>query len=359
MAAYQRNNGMLTLVFIIAVIVMVVPDRSAADDSSRYEQNEQREFQEPRTVHVFYENIVHFTPDDSSCYDTPLVKARDNGRVILRTLNIDKSESSVDVIAHLRVRPIPKDERNMHDRWDRAGNIRLARQNVDGKQIAPDIEVVKFITAYGGETSFDVDITHLVSLLQGPCTFKGFVDTWVTPAWKIDFSIEFRPVPDPGAPVWVEGVLYEESMSEELLREKPQTVEITIPTEIGRVVMHYLSSGHCTDGRGADEFESKDNVITIDGKEVHRFKPWRDDCLRFRTINPYCARWADGSWSSDYSRSGWCPGDKVLPIAIDLSEYLTPGKHTIEFNIENVRPRDDDDHLGYWRVSSHLLGWRK
>jgi hypothetical protein len=359
MAACHRNSGLWTLVFITAMIVTAVPDRSAADDSSSSDRNEQREHREPRTVHVFYENIVHFTPGDSSCYDTPLVKARDNGRVILRTLNIDKPEGPVEVIAHLRVAPIPKDERNMHDRWDRAGNIRLASQDADGTQHAPDIEVVKFITAYGGATSFDVDITHLVSLIQGPCTFKGFVDTWVTPAWKIDFSIEFRPVPDPDAPVWVEGVLYEDGMSEESLRAGPQTVEVTIPGEVGRVVMHYLSTGHCTDGSGADEFESKDNVITVDGTEVYRFKPWRDDCLRFRTINPYCARWADGSWSSDYSRSGWCPGDKVLPVTIDLTRHLTPGKHTIGFNIENVRPRDDDDHLGYWRVSSHLLGWRK
>ena len=35
------------------------------------------------------------------------------------------------------------------------------------------------------------------------------------------------------------------------------------------------------------------------------------------------------------------------------------GPDTIEFNIEDVRPRNEDDHLGYWRVSSHLLGWRK
>jgi hypothetical protein len=123
--------------------------------------------------------------------------------------------------------------------------------------------------------------------------------------------------------------------------------------------MHYLSSGHCTDGRADDEFITKDNVITIDGNEVYRFRPWRDDCLRFRTINPYCRRWSDGSWSSDYSRSGWCPGDLVTPVEIDLTEYLSPGRHAIGFRVEEIRPKGEDDHLGYWRVSGYLLGWER
>ncbi|UCH83323.1 MAG: hypothetical protein JSW50_12800 [Candidatus Latescibacterota bacterium] len=329
---------------VVFVVLTATTGLCEPTDTTRYE---------PKTVHVFYENVIHFSPDDSSAYATPLVTAQDNGRVIVRKLKIDKPEGPVAVVAHLRLRPIPKDERTMYDRWDRAGNVRLSSPG------GPDIEVVKFITAYGGETSYEIDITHLVSRLNGWCTFKGFVDTWVSPAWKMDFSIEFRPVPDPDAPAWVEGVLYEESVSEESLRDGPKTVDVTIPEGMSRVVMHYLSTGHCTDGRGADEFQSKDNVIWVGGKEVYRFKPWRDDCLRFRTINPYCARWADGSWSSDYSRSGWCPGDEVLPVAIDLTDILTPGRHTIGFAIENVRPRGEDNHLGYWRVSSHLLGWKE
>ena len=70
---------------------------------------------------------------------------------------------------------------------------------------------------------------------------------------------------------------------------------------------------------------SKANVISVDGVVVARFHPWRDDCRRFRDRNPYCARWTDGSWSSDYGRSGWCPGK--------------------------------DGHYGYWRLSAHLVGW--
>ena len=111
-----------------------------------------------------------------------------------------------------------------------------------------------------------------------------------------------------------------------------------------------------TDGTGADEFESKDNVILVNGQEVHRYKPWREDCKSTRGINPYCRRWYEGSWSADFSRSGWCPGLEVLPEEIDATEALTPGDHTVGFRVDNVRPRVDDHH-GYWRVSAYLVGW--
>ena len=32
---------------------------------------------DPVTVHVFWDDVIHFTPDDSSRYDTPTVTATD------------------------------------------------------------------------------------------------------------------------------------------------------------------------------------------------------------------------------------------------------------------------------------------
>lgn len=306
---------------------------------------------DPVTIHIFYENVIHFAPDDSSRYDTEVVRALDKGRVISRTLEVEPPGYPAKIVARVTTTPIPKDEQSVHDKWDRAGNVRLQRDGM------ADVEVVKFVTAYGGVTTHEVDVTHLAPLLDGSCTFLGFVDTWSSPGWTMDFSLTWKPVSDSSSPQWVLPLLYEESLTDEDLRDGPILVEVGVPKGMQRVVLNYLVSGHCTDGRDADEFVSKDNVVTVDGKEVHRYRPWRDDCIQFRTINPYCRRWSDGSWSSDYSRSGWCPGDWVPPHAIDLSEALTPGEHVIGFRIENIRPKDDDGHFGYWRVSGHLLGW--
>jgi hypothetical protein len=313
---------------------------------------------EPITLQVFRGNDIHFLPANPDTYATAEVRSEDNGRVIARSVDLDTLARPVRITACVTIHPIPKDETTVHDPWDRAGNVRLSKPGM------ADVEIVKFVTAYGGLTEHTVDVSHLAPLLEGPVEFRGFIDTWVSPAWKMDFRLTFEPAPEPGHPGetnrnpdWAFGLVYEQNVTEELLRDGPLAIEVEVPETIGRVVLHYLVSGHCTDGRDDDEFVSKDNVISVDGIVVHRYKPWRDDCRRFREINPYTRRWTDGYWSSDYSRSGWCPGDWVPPLALDLSDHLTPGKHVVTVNVEDVRPKDDDGHLGYWRVSSHLVGW--
>jgi hypothetical protein len=306
-----------------------------------------------RVLDLFRDNVVHFTPDEPDLYDTPTVTHADKGRLIETYRELSAFDHPVRVLAHVTTRPIPKDIQEVYDKWDRAGNVRLSKPGM------PDVEIVKFITAYGGESSHVVDVTHLAPLLTGPCTFKGFVDTWVSPGWKMDFWLTFERARKSQAPAWVRPLLYEESVTAELMAGGPREVTVDVPPRLRRFVLDVLVSGHCTDGVDADEFVTKDNVITVDGKEIARLRPWRDDCRRFRAENPYCRRWSDGSWSSDYSRSGWCPSDVVEPIAIDVSEALTPGEHVLGFAIENIRPKDEDGNFGYWRLSGTLLGYTR
>lgn len=308
----------------------------------------------PMELHILIDAGIHFSQEDPGRFETEGLAAEDNGRVVVRTLDVDLPGAPTKIEAVVRTKPVPKDELSVHDPWDRAGNVRLAVPGL------PDVEIVKFVTAYGGATEHVVDVTHLATLIRGRPTFKGFVDTWMSPGWKMDFTLRFSFEGEPHAPVpdWALPVLYEESVTAARLRDGGLSVPVEIPEGTSRVIMHYLVSGHCTDGTDADEFVSKDNVVTIDGVEVARWKPWRDDCLRFRAENPYTRRWSDGTWSSDYSRSGWCPGDWVPATEIDLTASLTPGRHTIVVNVEDVRPADEDGHFGYWRISGTLLGWR-
>ncbi len=303
-----------------------------------------------QSVVVFSDNMIHFTPDDTSKYDSDSVISRDRGRVMARRVNLPHFNGPVSITGHLVIKPIPKDELEMYDRWDRAGNIRL---EIPG---APDIELIKFMTAYGGRTEYEVDLSYLATLLAGERVIKGFIDTWVTPAWKVDLTLTYSPDTTAINADWAHGLMFVESYTSDTPGVKGTEVEVEIPPDLKRVLVHYYVSGHCTDGRDADEFVQKDNVIYVDGVAVYRYRPWRDDCRQFRAINPYCRRWTDGSWSCDYSRSGWCPGDIVKPLELDLSDHLTAGKHAIKFVVENVRPKDADGHYGYWRISSQLLG---
>jgi len=336
------------MAWVAALMALVAAGGAAADEAL--------------VVPVFQDEMFHYLEAEPGRYASEGVTFEESGRIVLKTVTVEPPEAFDRIVARVTVKPIPKDEVSVHDPWDRAGNVRLA---VPG---APDVELVKFMTAYGGETTHEADVTALAPLLRGPCTFKGFVDVWVSPGWKMDFEIAFvageEPVLDgvPTAPPvgpadWVLPVLYEDAFTTEKLASGPVGVAVTVPEGTKRVVMRYFVSGHCTDGRDDDEFVSKDNVITVDGAEVERFRPWRDDCRQFRERNPYTRRWSDGYWSSDYSRSGWCPGDRVPPRLIDLSGVLAPGAHTLSFNVENVRPKNAEGYYGYWRVSAALLGW--
>lgn len=305
------------------------------------------------SVTVFTGNAIQFAPDSSARFDTPEVHARDNGRVIARTLTLPTLTGPTRITAHLVLNPVPQDELVVFDKWDRAGNIRLFVPD------NPDIEIVKFITSYGGRTEYTVDVSYLAPLLTGKQTILGFIDTWVTPAWTVDFSLTYESDTSLQAPDYAEGVLYEESFTNEAFGSDGIESRFTIPKDLSRVKLYYFVSGHCTDGRGADEFEPKDNVISVDDYVVYRYQPWRDDCRQYRAINPYTRRWSDGYWSSDYSRSGWCPGAEVLPLELDLTDHLTAGEHAMRFVIEDIRPKDAEGNYGYWRVSAVVVGWKE
>lgn len=321
---------------------------------------------DPVTVPVFHRDGIHFNPEHPDRYASDVLTASDNGRVLSRTVTLAPPDGPCEIVARVRIHPIPNGVNAVCDKWDRAGNVRLSLPGM------PDVELIKFITAYGGFTEHEQDVTHLAPLLRGPCTIRASIDTWVSPAWLVDFELVFRPVDEDtipewmapwledtprGAPDFARGVLYAERVTREDMDGGDLVRDVDIPEDAAHVTLFYLASGHCTDGRDEDEFVTKDNVITVAGREVHRLRPWRTDCRSFRDRNPYCRRWFDGSWSADYDRSGWCPGDVVKPVEIDLTAALPPGRHTLGFRVEGIRPRGDDDQLGYWRLSAHVAVW--
>lgn len=294
---------------------------------------------------------VHFTPEDSTRYDSPFASARDNGRVMTTYREFASPAAFGQASLELSLTPIRKGIREVHDRWDRAGWVRLVSPG------AAPVELVRFMTSYGGSTQHRVDITRALPLLSGHCEFEVFIDTWVSPAWEVDVTLVLEPADyrQPDLPTWTTGLIFPDGG---LTAESPaKTGVLTVPDRNRRVELALISTGHCTDGRDDDEFIPKDNVILIDGNEAYRWRPWRDDCSQLRALNPYCARWADGSWSSDYSRSGWCPGDVARPTLLDATRWLPPGEHTITWLVEDIRPRDQEGNHGYWRVSAAASGW--
>ena len=118
--------------------------------------------------------------------------------------------------------------------------------------------------------------------------------------------------------------------------------------------MRYLSTGHGGWDNG-DEFVPKENVILIDGQPRFRHTPWRSDCGTFRVYNPASGNFWNGMSSSDYSRSGWCPGTATQPVYFDLTG-LTPGEHTLTVAIP--QGQREGTYFSAWNVSGVLVGKR-
>lgn len=116
--------------------------------------------------------------------------------------------------------------------------------------------------------------------------------------------------------------------------------------------LRYISTGHGGWGEG-DEFVPKQNTILIDGKPVFTYTPWRQDCGCYRDLNPVSGNFWNGLSSSDFSRSGWCPGTATQPVYFDLSPWADGKEHTLTVAIPQGKPVEG--MFSHWAVSGVLI----
>ena len=133
------------------------------------------------------------------------------------------------------------------------------------------------------------------------------------------------------------------------------TIEFEVPEDVKNLRLRYISTGHGGWG-GGDEFNPKENKIFIDGALRFVHTPWRTDCATYRALNPVSGNFWNGMSSSDYSRSGWCPGEATEPVYFNL-EDMHPGKHQISIVISQGKP--EGNSFSYWNTSGLLLGTKK
>jgi len=133
------------------------------------------------------------------------------------------------------------------------------------------------------------------------------------------------------------------------------SIAFEVPEDVENLRLRYISTGHGGWG-GGDEFNPKENKIFLDGVLRFVHTPWRTDCATYRDLNPISGNFWNGMSSSDYSRSGWCPGEATEPVYFNLDD-LAPGKHTISLVIPQGKP--EGNSLSYWAVSGMLVGKKR
>ena len=130
------------------------------------------------------------------------------------------------------------------------------------------------------------------------------------------------------------------------------TVIFKLYPETNSAKLRYISTGHGGWGEG-DEFVPKQNTILIDDKPAFTHTPWRQDCGCYRDLNPVSGNFWNGLSSSDFSRSGWCPGTATQPVYFDLSPWADGREHTLTVAIPQGKPVEG--MFSHWAVSGVLI----
>ena len=257
---------------------------------------------------------------------------------------------------------------------------RLKEYYISSFVYQPPVELMRFFTPFGvgqfndrvkidglewaDETYYKQEVTDLAPLLQDEVWIGIWIGNYDGGGHKVTLDIKSYP----GSERWDDGdqnesVKYCNSLFNtcnvlemagqnygKLFGTDSLTVDVYIP-EAKSVRLRYISTGH-GGWDGGDEFTPKINTILIDGKTAFTYTPWRCDCGRYREWTPVSGNFWNGMSSSDYSRSGWCPGTATQPVYFDLSD-LEPGTHTITVAIPQGEPLGGS--FSHWSVSGVLL----
>lgn len=379
------------------------------------------------TIKVFDKTNVHYDPAKLGGFnaaDADGIIRLVNGRIILKKIQVPHYERNVKVYIKTTIA-------SNGDRWDKTGScFVLPRKSainlmtiaegknkfpavdslkleklvgvVAGKDYLPTVELMRFMTPFGvgfyssnNDTltskrrpvyipkwekcvQWQQDITDLYPLLEDEAYVGVFIDTWTEQGYLASMELQFKEstiscdrIQRRQVMPLLNTVYYIGQEYPDIFARKPITTDFVLPKGARNVRLKYIVTGHGGHD-GGDEFVQKENILSVDGKEVKRFIPWRDDCASFRRFNPATGVWLekrvasyigeDGYTekeveepvaSSDFSRSNWCPGTDVVPEEVDLGD-LKAGRHTFTVDIPKAQPINGNE-MNHWLVSAYLV----
>lgn len=249
----------------------------------------------------------------------------------------------------------------------------------------PIVELLRFYTPFGvhhfnaqvaveglvwnDSAYYKQDITPLMPYLKESVWIGAFIGNYDKGGHKINLSLKHYPEskeveqnPSTTSKPWFKPLFCTNNVLEmvgqeyaTLFDQDSLTVTFTVPENVTNLKLRYITTGHGGWG-GGDEFNPKENEIFVDGKKIYGFIPWRTDCGTYRLTNPASGNFWNGTSSSDYSRSGWCPGTATNPIDI-LFPNLSAGTHTLKIAIKQGAP--EGGSFSAWNISGILMGDRK
>lgn len=244
----------------------------------------------------------------------------------------------------------------------------------------PPIEIMRFFTPFGinhfnerrlvpglkweNSVLYKQDVTELSASLRGEVWIGAFIGNYDKGGHTFSLKLKYYPESfevneNKESDQWVYSIFNTLNIMEmagqsyaTMFKNDSLEMEIIIPENVENIYLRYISTGHGGWG-GGDEFNQKLNEIFIDDQLVFNYIPWRTDCGTYRDYNPASGNFQNGMSSSDYNRSGWCPGTITNPVYIPLKN-LKPGKHTLKVAIP--MGKKEGSSFSSWNISGVLIG---
>ncbi len=264
----------------------------------------------------------------------------------------------------------------------RSGISHLKKYSYSSFVYDPPVELMRFFTPFGvghfnermagygidwaDKTYYRQEVSDLAPLLQGDVLIGVWIGNYDAGGHIVSLDLKSYPndytVPDSCGEKHYIRALFNTCNVLEMTGQNYGKLFATdslstwggvwIPKNAKRVLLRYISTGHGGWGEG-DEFVPKQNTILIDGKPAFTHTPWRQDCGCYRDLNPVSGNFWNGLSSSDFSRSGWCPGTATQPVYFDLSPWADGREHTLTVAIPQGKPVEG--MFSHWAVSGVLI----
>jgi len=237
-------------------------------------------------------------------------------------------------------------------------------------------ELARYATPYRlGVGNWVTDITPLAPLLsRSVCKFQLDMVGWAEKSWV--WTVTLRAAAEPHA---TSGGLPFQSVplfsnNEPVVRQTfnrsynvGRKLTFEVPSETVKVELYALISGHGEDSTGCCEFLPTRHTFNING---HEFAvEFMEPSDMYGCARPDMGVEPNGYGAWWFGRNGWCPGQRVRPIVIDVSAaLLAPGARLGEnvasyagkmWNATASAWMDPCAESGYIIMASHLAFYQQ
>lgn len=223
----------------------------------------------------------------------------------------------------------------LNDAWDRLYSLSVELPG-------GEIEIDRGATDWGYGLHYRRDVSRLASLFRGRKKFRLRMGA-LQSGWRVDVKIFLTAGAEENEeadflPLWHRETLQYDPTKNPPLDARRLAKNVTVERDAARAEIVLYATGHSPTGTNQEEFGPPRRIhVKVDGKEIARLEPWREDCVK------------TGCHGTTYPRSGWCPRDKVDPFHVLLPGGLSKGAHGLSVEMPDIER--------YWNLSACLVLW--